>query len=192
MDIKKALSYIAFGFLFTLVNFNLTLNGHSVNIMPEFVGWILFFLAFDKLGDYISDKTYMKWISLILVIATGAIYILEIMGVEFDISIFKTICGLVSAGYLFILFGCLENVARDYGSNKESTLGILKIINLVLYVGATVLAIVANNPNLEGLVFLVMILLVMALVSAIITAVVLFKLRKEINNTVIDDIEQEG
>ena len=189
MDIKKALTYIAFGFLFTLVNFNLTVNGHTVNIMPEFVGWILFFLAYDELGDYISDKPYMKWISLILIIATGTIYILDIVGVNFDLSIFKTVFGLLSAGYLFILFGCLENVARDYGSNRESTLGILKIVNLVLYVGATVLALLANNPNLEVLVFLVMILLVMALVSAIITAVVLFKLRKEINNTIIDDIE---
>ena len=76
MNIKKGLSYVAFGFLFTLVNFNLTLNGGTLNVMPDFVGWILFFLAFDKLGTYISDKKYMKWISLILAVVTAALWIL--------------------------------------------------------------------------------------------------------------------
>ena len=43
MDLRKGLSYVAFGFLFTLINFNLTVNGQAISITPNFIGWILFF-----------------------------------------------------------------------------------------------------------------------------------------------------
>ena len=66
MNIKKGISYVAFGFLFTLVNFNLTINSVSICVTPDFIGWLLFFLAFDKLGTYISDKSYMKWNALVM------------------------------------------------------------------------------------------------------------------------------
>ena len=77
MNIKKGISLIAFGFAFVLVNLTLTLNGRSICVTPDFVGWILFFMSFDLLGSYIADKAYMKWISLILAIVTGAIWMLR-------------------------------------------------------------------------------------------------------------------
>ncbi|MBQ1384382.1 MAG: hypothetical protein IIY74_03210 [Firmicutes bacterium] len=48
------------GALFTLVNFNLTFGETSVNVMPNFAGWILVYLACGLLGDYIADKAYLK------------------------------------------------------------------------------------------------------------------------------------
>jgi len=61
MNVKKSLSLIAFAYFFTLVNLNLQSNGTSINIFPDFIGWILFFLAHDKLGSYMDGKKYMKW-----------------------------------------------------------------------------------------------------------------------------------
>ena len=48
MNIQKALTFIAFGFLFTLLNINI----NSINFTPSFIGWILLFLAYDNLGTY--------------------------------------------------------------------------------------------------------------------------------------------
>ena len=48
------------GALFTLVNFNLTFGETSINVMPNFVGWIIVYLACGLLGDYIADKAYLK------------------------------------------------------------------------------------------------------------------------------------
>ena len=90
MNIKKGISLIAFGFAFVLVNLTLTLNGRSICVTPDFVGWILFFMSFDLLGSYIADKAYMKWISLILAIVTGAIWMLKIAAPEMNTSILTT------------------------------------------------------------------------------------------------------
>ena len=48
MNIKKAISLAAFGFMFVLVDFNLTLDGHTICVTPDFVGWILFYLAYQQ------------------------------------------------------------------------------------------------------------------------------------------------
>ena len=180
MDIKKGLSYVAFGFLFTLVNFNLTLNGGTVNVMPDFVGWILFFLAFDKLGTYISDKKYMKWISLILAVVTAALWILGMAKPELDVDVFNTLAAVVSAVYMFILFGVLENIARDYKSSRAETIRMLKILNLVLYVAFMVLALAYYFVKEDALAVITAFIGITMLVAAIFTAFVLFALRKEV------------
>ena len=84
MNIKKGISYVAFGFLFTLVNFNINFPSVSINIMPDFIGWLLFFLAFDKLGDYVSSKPYLKWMALALMIVSGAVWLEAFVGYDLD------------------------------------------------------------------------------------------------------------
>ncbi len=190
MDIKKGVSYIAFGYLLTLVNLNLNFGSFSVNVFPNFIGWILFFLAFDKLGPYASDKPFLKWTSLILVILAGTTWILGIAKPELDADLLTTIMGVISVVYLFILFGVLEQIAGDYHSSRASTIHMLKILNPILYVAFVVssLGFISSNlsPTLGGLAAVIGIA---ALVTAIVTLVVLFQLRKEINSqpTMLDN-----
>ena len=104
MDIKKGISYIAFGFLFTLLNINLNFNGTSINITPDFVGWILMFLAFDHLGQYVENKGYLKWIALILAILTGVIWVYGLVKPELSIDTVKTVVSFAGVVFMFILF----------------------------------------------------------------------------------------
>ena len=60
MNLRKGLTLIAFGFLFTLIDLNLTLNGKTLNVTPDFIGWILMYLAIDNLGDYADRKPILK------------------------------------------------------------------------------------------------------------------------------------
>ena len=182
MNLKQGLTFVAFGFLFTLVNLNITLNGSTLNIMPDFIGWILFFLAFDKLGKYVEDKRYLKWIALILTIATAVLWIFDIAEPAFSIGFLKTIVTVVSTAYMFILFGSLEKIAHDYESASETTLHMLKILNLVLSISFIVLALLAGYVSLENYALLAALAGTAALVAAIITAIVLFKLRKDISD----------
>ena len=181
MDLRKGLSFVAFGFLFTLVNFNLTFNGATVNVIPDFLGWILLFLAFDKLGTYVSDQKYLKWISLILIILSGAAWIFEIAKPELEIGILKTAVTVLSAVYMFLLFDSLERIARDYGSSREDTVRMLKIINPILLIGFVVAGTLAGSNGSNSLLGITAILGVCALAAAIVTAVVLFQLRKDIS-----------
>lgn len=183
MNIKKGLSFVAFGFLIILVNLNLTLNGHTVNISPDFIGWLLLFFAHDKLGAYTEDKGYLKWTALILAILSGAFWVLELVGVDADITAFETVINIAAAAYMFILFSVLESVARDCGSEHESMIGMLKYINLALFVILTVMSMFAEkgiSSNLYLGAFAV--IGAAAVVAAVVTAVTLFRLKGEIDN----------
>lgn len=187
MDLKKALTYVAVGFLFTLVNLNITLNGTTINVTPDFIGWILFFFAYDKLGSYMEDKIYMKWLALVLAIISAATWLLQLTKPEFDISILTTIVSTVSMVYLFILLKTLEKVAKDYGSNTQSTILILKYINVFLNIAFIVVALLAaNNLENSALIMATGMIGAMALMAAVFTCLSLFRLRKDVNAKIID------
>ena len=180
MNIKKGLTYVAFGFLFTLVNLNLNWEGGSLNVMPDFIGWILLFLATGCLGTYMEQKMYLKWISLVMIILSGAVWVLGVAGLDDRIGVLKTVAGIVSAVFMLLFFGVLEEIARDYGSQRESTLRMLKYINFALCMVLTVLGFTIREVN-TTLALAVTALGACALVAAVVTAVVLFGLRKEIS-----------
>ena len=181
MDIKKGLLYVAAGFFFTLVNLNITLNGSTFNLTPEFVGWILMFLAFDRLGTYVEGKRYLKWISLILAIVTAGIWLMALIKPELSVFPVNTIASLMAAFYEFVLFGCLQKIAADYGSKRADTLGMLRIINLVLYLGLTVTGFLAAMGRSAAYAGVFILSGACALVAAVATMVVLFKLNREIS-----------
>ena len=101
MNLKKALTFIAFGFLFTLVDLNLIVNGAQINFTPSFIGWILLFLAFDNLGDYVKDKIYLKWLSLILTVAYAVIWFLDFAKPELSTDLIKTPAAICSFCLMF-------------------------------------------------------------------------------------------
>ena len=187
MDLKKGLSYVAFGFLFTLVNLNLTLNGGTLNVMPDFVGWILFFLAIGCLGSYAAGKGYLKGLALLLAVITFFTWIVAIVSPELDLSGWNMIPNLLAAVYMFILFGILEQIARDYGSPLESRIRTLKILNLALYLGLVGLGLLGTmGKGMELLAMVIVLVGITALIAAIVTCVTLFKLRNEIRQKTAD------
>jgi len=187
MNVKKSLSLIAFAYFFTLVNLNLQSNGTSINIFPDFIGWILFFLAHDKLGSYMDGKKYMKWTALVMVVVTAVIWVLDTFNPEMGIDLLKSAAAVVSVVYMFILFGVLEKVAGDLHSQRQQTIGMLKILNVVLYAAFIVVAILSAVYQNESLALVSAVIGLAALVSAIFTAVVLFLLRKEANEKEISE-----
>ena len=127
MDIKKGLSLTAFGFAFVLINLNLTLDGATLNVTPDFIGWIMLTIAVDKLGTYTDGKKYLKIVALIMVVLSASLWVLQILKAGYDLSLVQTVSNVVSAVFMFIFFGCLEAVARDFESPRESTIRTLKI-----------------------------------------------------------------
>ncbi|MBR2578350.1 MAG: hypothetical protein IKE38_05390 [Erysipelotrichaceae bacterium] len=183
-NITKGITLVAVGFLFTLVNINLTINTLKVNITPDFIGWFLFFLAFDNLGEYGKGKEYIKWLSLILTIAVAALWILGIVRPDIKIDLYKTIVSVLSAIYIFILFGMLSKIAEYYGSSKASTINFLKYLNIILILLFAGVAYYGAYKQSTALLGTAAIFGIMALVSAIVTCVTLFGLRKDIRNSV--------
>ena len=84
--------------------------------------------------------------------------------------------------YMFILFDVLEKIAHDYSSKRESTIRMLKILNLVLYVAFLGLSLSVRGKEDTILALAMVVLGAAIIVCAIITAVVLFKLKDEVNS----------
>ena len=183
MNIKKGLTLTAFGFLFLLVNFNLTINGSKLNVTPDFIGWILLTMAFSQLGSYVKGRKYLVYISLIMAIISGAHWAIELFKPEllpaFDaIQIFINV---MDAVYMFVLFGVLKEIAHDNGSIKEATISTLRYVNLAVSAILVVVSLLAGRMNIDALASIVAIVGVIGLVAAVISAVTLFKLKKDLN-----------
>lgn len=186
MNIKKGISLAAFGFMFVLVDFNLTLDGSTICITPDFVGWILFFLAYDNLGDYISDKPYLKYMPAALAVLSLAIWILNIARPGLDTIILNPLCNIVSAVFMFLFFGVLENVAEDYGSSRTGSLRILKYLNLACELALFIIGLLSRVLDVQLIAVMMLVVGFVAIGSAIVTMFTLFGLRKEINQAVLD------
>ncbi len=186
--LKKGISLIAFGFLFTLVSINLTLNGAKLNVTPDFIGWILFFVAYDKLGGYVAGKSWLKWTALVLGIVTGAFWVLDIASPGLDLGIVRTIVTVVCAVWSFVLFDVLERIALDHHSAHAGTIRTLKYVNVIAYAVFVVLGLLGGyagayigSGSALAVSGIAAVAGVVALVAAIVTAFVLFRFRKEIN-----------
>lgn len=191
-NLKKGISYVAFGFLFTLVNINLNFSSGTLNVTPDFIGWILLFLAFPLLGAYASDKPYLRWIPLLMVVLTGAVWILDFAKPELDAGILKTVSGVISAVYMFVLFGVLEQIARDYGSSRADTIRTLKYINLIAYAVMIVSFLITElTRNLSYGAFGLIVGFV-GLAAAIVTLVVLLRFRKEMHTRIAERAADEA
>ncbi len=183
-QIRKGLSYAAYGFLFVLININLGFNGRSVDIMPDFIGFILFFLAFDLLGSYTAGREYLKWASLLLIVLSGAQWIMNIASPAPEeagsaASILQSVTTIVAAIYFFIFFGSLEAVARDFHSPREDTIHLLRYFNLIVDIALFAMPLFLTR-FVSATVTLTLILGAAALAAAIATAVTLFRLRKDV------------
>ena len=190
MDLKKGLSYVATGFLFTLVNINLTFPRGTVNVTPDFIGWILLFLSFRLLGSYTEGKKYLSVISLIMMILSAAMWVMSIVKPELAVTAVKIVAGVLNAVYMFALFGCLERVAADHAPEKEPALRTLKILNLVLDIALFAVSLLANRLQPAVLVTAVTVLGIAALITAIVIAVTLYKLKKNVTEKL--DKEEEA
>ncbi len=179
MNIQKSLSFIAFGFLFTLLNINI----NSINFTPSFIGWILLFLAYDNLGTYTEGKIWLKWTALALAVLSLAVWILGLTNPDFSTRVLDAIISVTSAVYLYFLLGILEHVADDYGSGLGKKLHTVKFINLV---AVCLLELIAIQLPAQGqtpdtlMSVLVVVLLFLTLGIAIYMMFLLFRLRKDI------------
>ena len=183
MDINKGLKFIAIGFIITLLNINLTINGVTVNVTPNFIGWILLYLAHDKLGKYTENKSYLKWLALALIILTGANWILAIAMPNNNLKYMTTIINIANLVYIYGLLGIIENIANDYNSSMISDFKAIKYILLVAEILVTIFALFVTQNNLtNALAVIILVLLLIEFITTIVLAFKLLKFSNEISN----------
>lgn len=184
-DIKKGIRLIAFGFLFTLININLTFGNVTVNVFPDFVGWILMSMAIDPLGVYTEDRRYLKYVCMAMIVLSGALWLLGILAPDLNTQILGSVCDLISAAYIFILFESLIHIGEDNGSAYTDMLRFLRWANLAVFIAFGIIGLLfpgVDSSNIRTAAIAVIPMILIGLVVAIMTAVTLFKLNKEISS----------
>lgn len=180
MKLRKGLSFVAFGFLFTLVDFNLEFSETvTVNLFPDFVGWLLFLLAWPLLTPYTDDQPVLRWLPLLMLVYTAVDWLAKLVGSPMQLGI-GLLPALLELVYLYLLFGCLIQIAKEHAPALEPRLGTLRILNLALAAAVYLLGLLAYaaESGLFGL--LVVAGSVAALVAAVYTCVTLFQLRSTV------------
>lgn len=182
MNIKKGIRLIALGFLFTLVNVNLTSGNTKINITPDFIGWIMIFFGCGMLGDYVKGKPWYKWGAFLLAILSAALWVTELIdfNLNFDVKYLEIGTTVATTLYILLILGLLQKIGKDYGSALTGNLGVLKIVYLVVYILFQAVSLFIDTLPLEVLSIILTIAGGAALVTAIITCIILFRMSIEI------------
>lgn len=176
MNIKTAIRLIAVGFIFTLVNVNVTIGTSQINFTPDFIGWILICYACTKLGDYIKGKAYFTIGAILLAIIDIAILVVGIFFPKFDLTWYTSGASLLSVIYIFLLLGLLEKIGKDKKYSDTASIRILKYVYLTVFCIFQALAFASDLIPIEILKVLIGISGGAALITALITAYVLVKM----------------
>lgn len=115
---------IFIGFLFIFLNFSVTINGTSISILPDFIGYIFLYLGIKELLSYSPHFVKAKVWALILAVYYTAVYSLNLFGVINSngflayILFALNIVGLI--GEIYMAYHIIQGV-DDLESSCENT-----------------------------------------------------------------------
>lgn len=73
--IRQALTKIAWAYVLLYLDFNLGVNGHSLNVLPNWAGYLLIFSAIALLGEGLRDLLLLKPFCILLGVVSAVDWI---------------------------------------------------------------------------------------------------------------------
>ena len=100
---------VFWAFFFILVNFNLGLNGHNLNIIPDFVGYILLYQAAGALEEESGRFGQLRPFAVGMAVYTGILWVGDLLAVTG--GWLDTILGPIAlAVFLFISWNVVQAI----------------------------------------------------------------------------------
>ena len=143
-----------FGFLLLFINVNLTFNGHTVNVLPEWAGYCLIYSGLNDLAGEGEHFALARPWCLAMVVYTGATWLIEIFFGSAKLGIIggllNLLATLVSLYVSYMILQGIAEIQRDRGVDlgQDKLMKIWKVFavciliaNLLLFMPA--LAVVA-------------------------------------------------
>ncbi len=93
-SLRRGISQIAWGFVFILFHFKI----NSIDLLPDFVGYILAAIGIGSLADALGHLKILKPLSIVIAIWTASLWFTETL----------TLTSLLSAGYISTVMGYLS------------------------------------------------------------------------------------
>lgn len=123
IQIRRALSKIAWGYVLLYLDFHLSVNGHTLNVLPNWAGYLLIFSAIVLLGVEWRSLLLLKPFCVLLgvVSAVDWVWVLltgqELTGRFFLFSILLICVGIY---FRFQMLTDLAQLAEDNGIRADS------------------------------------------------------------------------
>ena len=184
----KGISQIAWGYLFIFLHINIG----TVDILPDFAGYVLFLSAINILKEFIPEMRLLRTIGIILTLWNFSDWVLTIIGYEGS-NILQIISILITVINLYFNFQLLTNLATIAAIyQREGCTYDRKILTYRTFIVVllTVFAVTSHfMPLLDETVMTVISLILIAggVLAIILLMVAIFGLRK---NLLTDDEKQ--
>ncbi|MBR2045362.1 MAG: hypothetical protein IJ958_04425 [Agathobacter sp.] len=112
----RAIKKIGWGYVFLYFNINLG----TINIMPAWIGYILFYQAIrDGISQEEESAGLLKTIGIILGIYNGITWLLSMIAIPAEIFLISEVISVISLYYHFQLLTNLANIAKRYQCFQE-------------------------------------------------------------------------
>lgn len=162
---------IFWGFFFLFVNFNLTVNGHTLNVLPPFVGRWLLYQGFGDMEAESDRFNAFRPFAVGLGVYTALLWIGNLLGVSAG-SWIGVLLGIVaSVVELYIAWGVIQGL-REVEARRQADLNtpamykawtvllvtqiavyVIQLLGFVLWSLAAALAVVCIVAGLLGIIF---------------------------------------
>ena len=118
-EIIEGISKLAWGFLFILFDFNLNFSSDiRIDIMPDIIGYLLFWAAFAKLARFVQGKKYLPPAVIGLAVFSVLDYFVQ-WGDTMLGPVLTIFIGLVTIYAGYETLGVAEAVAAEYKLEKQ-------------------------------------------------------------------------
>ena len=154
------LSRIAWAYVFLLIDFSMSVNDFSINVLPGWVGFLLIFLALPSVEEQEPSASLLR----ALVILLGLWEVIRwvgtlVTGSVFDIPLLTLILSALSMYFHFQFLTNLSSIARAHGLLEDSEKLLHRRTGLTLFTALVTILYFLNLLELFQGVFLGLFLL---------------------------------
>lgn len=156
------------GFFFVYLNFNLNVNGHSLNLLPDFVGYILLLRGIRELEEESSLFAKARPFAVGMAVYEAILWVGALLGVASG-GLVGSLLGVISlAASLYISWVLVQGVreieahraAELHGALLYSRWKLLAVLQAITWL----LTLMANLANLSALLVLAGVLAIVGIV----------------------------
>ncbi len=184
-NIAKGVRLVAFAFLFIFLDFNIVSDTFYIDIIPDAVGWVLFFMSIRYLEGYIKNPTGLRVLAFVLLIADINEWMFNMISYDSDLPLNPNdirfiffLFALVYNVFYYKILGAMIRVAEDFHSMREQSIRILRPVMIVIHIAAYLHVLIW--PDEESSLFYIVI--IAGCIVALINLFILFGLKKDVEN----------
>lgn len=119
---------IAFGYLLMHLNFNLG----TLNVLPDWLGYLLILKALPPLGEYEPSALLLRPLGILLALWEGVLWLMALLGSNLNSYLFAVIATVITLYFHFQLLTNLAAAAARFDCPERGRILTLRTVRTVL------------------------------------------------------------